>query len=294
MMLLALPGGEPLAASLASLMHCDWSSLMLHRFPDGEQFVRIDVPVAHRRVVLVGSLDQPDTKTLPLLFAADAARELGAREVGLLAPYLAYMRQDDRFHAGEALTSATYARLLSASLDFLVTVDPHLHRWRSLDDIYTIRTRVVAAAPAIAKWILSNIESPIVVGPDSESAQWVAEVARLAGAPHMVLSKVRTGDNEVSIAMPEGIDALGRTPVLVDDIVSSGATVFEVGKCLRAAGLPPPVCIAVHALFPVALSARFVEAGFRQVITCDTVPHPSNAIRLALQLAQALHCITSS
>lgn len=62
------------------------------------------------------------------------------------------MRQDKRFRPGEAITSRTYARLLSSSLDFLVTVDPHLHRWHSLDELFAIRTRVVAAAPAIAGW----------------------------------------------------------------------------------------------------------------------------------------------
>ena len=80
--------------------------------------MRIDTPVRGRCVVLAGSLHQPDEKTLPLLFAADAARELGAAQVGLVAPYLAYMRQDRRFEPGEAVTSRSYARLLSALARF--------------------------------------------------------------------------------------------------------------------------------------------------------------------------------
>jgi ribose-phosphate pyrophosphokinase len=84
---------------------------------------------------------------LPLLFAADTARDLGARRIGLVAPYLAYMRQDIRFHAGEAVTSRTFAAILSRHLDWLVTVDPHLHRYHELSEIYRIPTQVVHAAP---------------------------------------------------------------------------------------------------------------------------------------------------
>src|SRR3954464_14706309 len=189
--ILALPGAERLAETLAQQLHCPASTLELHRFPDGESVVRLRSAVERRRVLLVAHLDQPNDKTLPLLFAADAARELGAAELGLVAPYLPYMRQDGRFKPGEAIPSRSYARLLSSTVDFLVTVDPHLHRWPNLEAIYTIRTRVVAAAPAIAEWLQREVPQPILVGPDLESEQWVAEVARRMGVPWVVMTKER-------------------------------------------------------------------------------------------------------
>ncbi|MDP3169120.1 MAG: ribose-phosphate diphosphokinase, partial [Polaromonas sp.] len=217
MLVLALPGGEQLAAGLASSLRCDCANLQLHQFPDGETGVRIDAQVKGRCVVLAGSLNQPDGKTLPLIFAADAARELGARQVGLVAPYLAYMRQDKRFKPGEAVTSRSYARLLCASLDFLVTVDPHLHRIHSLDEIYSIRTQVIPAAPLIARWLRSHVEAPWLIGPDEESQQWVAEVADLAGAPWSVLAKTRRGDRDGGVRLASRERWPGRSPVLLDD-----------------------------------------------------------------------------
>ncbi len=247
--LVALPGADALAAALAGRLRCDHTALALHQFPDGESLVRLDAPVKGRCVVLAGSLDHPDGKTLPLLFAADAARELGARKVGLVAPYLAYMRQDKRFKPGEAVTSRSYARLLSGALDFLVTVDPHLHRWRSLDEIYTMPTTVVAAAPLVARWLARQLPQPLLIGPDSESAQWVGEVARLAGAPWTVMAKTRRGDREVTVRLAETGPWPGHTPVLLDDIVSTGQTLVAAAVALAKAGLPAPVCVAVHALF---------------------------------------------
>lgn len=294
MLVLALPDGTQLANALAQQLQCEHSQLAVHRFPDGETLVRIDAPVQGRCVVLAGSLHHPDGKTLPLLFAADAARELGAAQVGLVAPYLAYMRQDKRFHPGEAVTSRSYARLLSSSLDFLLTVDPHLHRWGSLGELYPIRTQVVAAAPAIAQWLHRHVPQALLVGPDSESEQWVAEVARLVGAPHTVLNKTRRGDRDVSVVLHEtSADWAGRTPVLLDDIVSTGHTLLAAAQALRAAGLPPPVCVAVHALFDADALARLLQGNVQRIVSCDCIPHPTNAIALAPGLAEALRTLAA-
>ncbi|WP_332774958.1 ribose-phosphate pyrophosphokinase [Polaromonas sp.] len=293
MLIVALPGEARLAGRLARLLCCDWSALWQHRFPDGETLVRIDAPVQGRCVVLAGSLHQPDGKTLPLLFAADAARDLGAAQVGLVAPYLAYMRQDHRFNPGEAITSRSYARLLSASIDFLVTVDPHLHRWRNLGEIYPIRTQAVAAAPMIARWLRSHVDRPLVIGPDQESAQWVAEVARLTDAPWTVLSKTRLGDRDVRVTLADDGPWLGRTPVLLDDIISTGQTLLAAAATLMQAGMPAPLCIGVHALFDSGALQRLQDAGVTRVVTCDTISHASNAIRLAPLLVRAVLAVSN-
>src|SRR3546814_2966154 len=82
---------------------------------------------------------------LPLRFAARAAREFGARSVGLIAPYLGYMRQDTRFHPGEAVSTPLFAQFLEEAFDWLVTVDPHLHRVERLQSLYRIPTAHVSA-----------------------------------------------------------------------------------------------------------------------------------------------------
>ncbi|WP_048439362.1 ribose-phosphate diphosphokinase [Caenimonas sp. SL110] len=293
MLIVALPGGIRLAAALSGLLGCECSPLAVHTFPDGETSVRIDAPVAGRRVVFAGSLHHPDARTLPLLFAADAARELGATSTGLVAPYLAYMRQDARFRPGEAITSRTYARMLSQSLDLLITVDPHLHRWHALGEIYSIPTQAVAAAPAIAAWLVEHVRHPLIVGPDAESEQWVSEVARLAGAPWTVLSKKRHGDRDVSVyaldqAAVESGAWHGHTPVLLDDIVSSGETLVAASAALQHAGLGATICIAVHALFATGALERMRGAGIARIVSCDTIEHETNAIELAPLLADAL------
>lgn len=284
----ALPGNEALAAALVRELHAATGELAVRRFPDGETYLRFVTPVKGCKVVLACSLHHPDAQAMPLLFAAATAKELGAAAVGLVTPYLGYMRQDKRFNDGEAVTSALFARLLSPHIDWLVTVDPHLHRWHSLDDIYSVPSTVVPAAPLLAAWIKTNIPSPVLIGPDAESAQWVSAVAREAGAPHVVLEKIRRGDRDVSVSIPDPQVLRGRTPVLVDDIISTGRTMIAAAKHALAQGLPAPVCIGVHAVFAGDAHEALLAAGAVRVITTDTIPHASNSIGVHCEIAAAI------
>ncbi len=241
-----------------------------------------------RNVALACGLHDPDSKIPALLFAASTARELGAARVGLVAPYLGYMRQDKRFNEGESITSVHFAKLISHYVDWLVTVDPHLHRRKSLDDIYSVPSIVVHAAPLLAQWISANVDSPVLIGPDSESEQWVSEVARGANAPWLVLEKVRRGDRDVSVSIPDITALRGRTPVLVDDIISTARTMMAAVRHLTGQGLAAPVCIGVHAIFSGDAHAELLSAGAARIVTTNTIPNSSNAIDLTPAIADAL------
>ena len=294
LLLLPLPGDEKMCEALKSALgHFvadppGREAVAFRRFPDGESYVRIKTPIAGRAVAIVCTLDRPDDKVLPLLFLAETARDLGAASVGLIAPYLAYMRQDRRFIDGEGVTSAYFAALLSRAVDWLVTVDPHLHRRTSLSEIYSIPTEVVRAAPRVSEWIRSNVQRPLLIGPDEESAQWVAAVAGAAGAPSVVLQKVRRGDRDVSITVPDLSRWRDHTPVLVDDIVSTARTMIETVHHLQRGGVAAPVCVAVHPVFVAGAYDELRQAGAARIVSCNTIPHPSNAIDLSSELARAV------
>ncbi len=265
----------------------------MRRFPDGESYVRYETVVEGRPTILVCTLDRPDEKFLPLVFAAAAARDLGATEVGLVAPYLAYMRQDRRFQPGEAITSTYFAQTLDRWIDWLVTVDPHLHRRHSLSEIYSIPAFAVHAAPAISAWIRKAIKSAVLIGPDSESAQWVGAVANEAGAPFVVLEKTRRGDRDVEVSVPHIDRWRARKPVLVDDIISTAKTMIETVGHLKAAAMVPPVCVGVHAVFANKAYEELQEVGAGQIVTCNTIPHLSNVIDLTKLLADGVQSLSA-
>ncbi len=249
LLIVPMPGNESLATSLAHHLHGHLDELETRVFPDGETYLRFRQDLRGSSVILVCTLDHPNPKFLPLL------------------------------------TSTSFARRLSLAFDELVTVDPHLHRHRNLAELYSIRTAVVHSAPLIAEWIVRNEARAVLIGPDVESEQWVSEVATLARAPYRVLRKERLGDRDVKITVPDLHDVKDRTPVLIDDIVSSGRTMIETARQLRREGLSAAVCIAVHALFSQETENALREVSGR-LVTTNSVPHATNEIDLSASIAE--------
>lgn len=287
-LIVALPGNETLGREIGDALSADFAVPAMRRFPDEETYVRLEASVEERDVVLLATLDRPDSKFLSVRFLADLVRELGTPRCVLVAPYLPYMRQDTRFATGEAVTSRSFAKLVSSTVDGLVTVDPHLHRYASLADLYTIPTRIVHAAPLLADWIRAEVEYPLLVGPDSESEQWVADVAERAGAPYLILEKIRRGDREVEVSAPDVDRWRKRRPVLVDDIISTARTMTETVGHLARAGLSAPICVGVHAVFAGDAYRTLHAAGADRVVTTDTIGHVSNGISVGGALVTAL------
>ena len=286
--LLALPESDSMASRLARQIGAELGCLTLHDFPDGESYVKVDSEIASRDVVILASLHHPNDKLLPLLLLADTARELGATRVGLVAPYLAYMRQDTRFQPGESISSRTVASLLSSRVDWLITVDPHLHRYTSLDQLFTVPATTIHAGGEIGHWIGNNVPCPFIIGPDAESKQWVERIAGAAEAPFTVLAKKRRGDADVVETIPDLARHADRTPVLVDDIISTGKTMATAVRNLRDASAHQAICVATHAVFADNAEAELRASGAARIVTTNTIPHHTNAIDVAPLIAAAM------
>ncbi|HEX5033603.1 MAG TPA: ribose-phosphate pyrophosphokinase [bacterium] len=282
-----IEGWWPLSRSLCRSLPAERGRLEARSFPDGETYLRIRSSCSNRHVVIAPDLSQPDPKILKLIFLADALRAQGAGSIGLIVPYLPYMRQDKSFHKGEAVTSRSFANLLSGRFDWLITVDPHLHRYHLLSEIYSIPARVVPAAPSIARWIRKRVRKPLLIGPDQESEQWVSKIAEGAKAPFVTLKKKRRGDRKVIVSASDLSVWKDHTPVLVDDIISTGNTMIETIRHLKRAGFKAPTCIGVHGIFSGSAYEDLLDAGAREVVTTNTILHSTNKIDLGGVLADA-------
>jgi len=273
-----------LAARLGLPLH----EIETHRFPDSE--LRIRVEPAAATTIVFASLDQPNDKLLALLFASEALRRNGAARLVLVAPYLAYMRQDAAFHDGEAISQKVVGQLLAGAFDRVVTVDAHLHRTKTIGAVFPdAEADNLSAMPAIADVLHDKIDpKTVVVGPDSESRPWVTDLARRLGLDCAVARKTRASDRSVSINFAEPTLFAERPALLIDDMVSSGATLIVGAKTLRAAGATTIDAVVTHALFASELTRALFDAGIRSLKSTDSVPHPSNAIMLDTVLAEAL------
>lgn len=282
------PENKPLGAAVTKGIDAEEANYTLRNFPDGETYLRVFSQVENREVIIVCSLNQPDGKFLSLYFLCKLVKELKAKSICLVAPYLSYMRQDKIFHPGEALTSSFFAQLLSSCINRLITVDPHLHRRKSMQEIYTIPCDIIHATGPITRWINEKIPNAILIGPDEESEQWISDVSKQAGVPYLILEKIRYGDRDVKLTLPSFEKFQNHIPILIDDIISTAHTMIETVRHLKSIGMRAPICIGVHGIFAQNAFEELLAAGVNEVVTTNSITHITNKIDVSNLLIDCL------
>jgi ribose-phosphate pyrophosphokinase len=279
---------ELIAKRLAKQLKVKYSPLTIASFPDGDIYLKFNTKVKGKKVVIVQSFQpKSDMSLFDIVFAGETAKNLGAKKVILVAPYLAYMRQDKRFNPGEAISSRIMAKMLNGAVDKIITIDPHLHRYNSLKDIFTISTKKLSANRSIAEHIKKKFKNPVIIGPDAESYQWAEAIAKVVNCPVTVCKKTRISSRHVVEKMIDKITIAGKQVIIVDDIVSTGHTMIEAAKTARKMKAVSVTAIGVHGLF-VENAIKKMDKYFDDIITTNCIKHSTNKIDMTPLLLQEL------
>jgi len=275
---------------LAEELGVGYAKVEVHRFPDGEH--RITLPASlPEDVIVCRSLFEPNEKLIDLFLLAATARDLGVKHLILVAPYLCYMRQDKAFHPGEAVSQRIIGRMIAEQFDGLITVDPHMHRTPNLAAAVPVRQALnLSATVPIAGCLQGLPTRPLLVGPDEESQQWVSAIAELTGLRYIIAVKRRSGDRNIEIQLPEA-DVAGQDVVLIDDIISTGCTLARAAEHLLSLGACSVRCIATHMLPNGGAESELARTGVVELLSTDSIQHPSNRIFLASLLAEAIRSL---
>ncbi|MGZ8153514.1 MAG: ribose-phosphate diphosphokinase [Methylovulum sp.] len=287
MLILAFADYSAPAQRLADKLAAPLEPVVLHRFPDGESLIRLPAALP-RHVIICRSLNQPNDKLIELMLCAKTARELGAERITLVAPYLCYMRQDIANHPGEAVSQRIVGQMLADLFDDVITVDPHLHRISSLKQAIPLQNAVsLSAASAIGDYLRNRLNHAILLGPDSESAQWVKDVAARIGFEYAVAQKTRRGDREVEITLPDE-DFKNSPVVIIDDMASTGRTMAQAISLLHEAGARGIYAAITHPLFCGDAESHIRSAGVTEIWSTDSIEHPTSCIKLGSLLSAAV------
>jgi len=260
---------QELAASIAESINARLVSAKTKIFPDGEHYVRITERLNNEKVYIVQSISPPQNDSLvQALLLADAALGAGASSVGLIAPYIAYSRQDKRFLEGEPISIRVVLKALkSAGYDELITVE--IHKPGSLE---WFDGRTVNLSPYEYMAGKLDIKGDILVlAPDRGALHRAKKLAAALGAEYDYLVKHRdrvTGD---IVMEPKEIPAKGRTVILVDDIISTGGTIAKAAKLLVAQGAERVYALVAHALLVGNALEKLENSGITRIYSANTV-----------------------
>lgn len=278
---------DPRAIDVADILCIPQLNIDVHRFPDSESKITLPI-ISTDSIAIFLSLDQPNSKLIELMLACSTLQESHHKPIILIAPYLCYMRQDSAFEIGQAVSQKIIGRFLAGFITDIITVDAHLHRTAELLQAVPCEHAInLSSAGLQADFLGKQQNNAILVGPDSESEQWVSQVAQLADMEYIVANKHRTGDHQVNITLPD-FDLSGRDIILIDDIASTGQTLASCAQVISRQPVNSIHALITHALFNDDAEKIMHQSGIQSVWSTDSIKHPTNRISLAPLLAEAL------
>lgn len=292
--LLAGSANLPLAEAIAARLGVALAEREASRFPDGEMHVALRSSVRGSDVYIVQPTTPPAEEHLfQLLLLADACRRAGAARLTAVMPYVGYARQDRRASGREPVGARLVADLLvAARLDRMVAVDLH---GGALEGVFTLPIEHLSAVPLLADALGPSLAADaVIVAPDLGATKLAERYARLLELPVAFVHKRRISGAEVTVRGVTG-DVRDRTPLVIDDMITTGGTIEAAVRALLEAGSRREIVVtASHGLFVGDAEARLGALRLKRVVVTDSVARmpersaPVERVSLAPLLAEAV------
>lgn len=266
MIILGLSNSKLLARNIAKRLNVDYFDLDVRHSVDGEMHLKFDKNVKDKTVFLVQSLyPHQNASLVEVLFAASNAKDLGAKEVVLVAPYLSYLREDFRESKYECVSIKILGEILGNSVDGVLSIDPHV---KDLKKYFSVPVYLMSSVDLIKDYLNKNYKDSIVIGPDENSRELVMDL----GKRFVVLNKKRK--DEFNVEFDKGYNLNGKKVVVVDDMIVTGSTMIG---CIKYLGLQNVDCVTIHPVMTGG-ALKELEKYTDTIVSCNTIDNESNQI----------------
>jgi len=282
------PASQDLGRKVAEILKSKIVSVIVKTFPDGESYLRLDGDVKGEEVVIVQTTGPPqDANIMQLFLMADVAKDLGAKRVTAVVPYLAYARQDKRFLPGEAISVETFIRLIEASgTNRFLTVNIHKE---GILKKFRIPAENLSAITLLAEHLKKKgLVGAFSLAPDEGALELAKEANRVLEGGCGWLRKERdrlTGEIRVE---EKKFDVEGRDVIVFDDIISTGGTIAAAVKILKMQGAKRVYAACPHPLLVGEARRKIMQGGAEEIVGTDCVPSPVSVVSVAPLIAEAL------
>jgi len=264
---------SPLAKKISLDLHAEYKNIELRIFADGESKIRLDNMAKKNCIIIHSTYPPTDQHLMQLFMIMYKCKEDGAKDICVVSPYLAYTRQDKIFVDGEIITINLVGKILAClGITKLITIDTH--KPNALN--YSFATIDLTAIPSLSSYVKHNLtmNNPIVISPDEGGIERAKKFAGLINANSLSLVKTRdrfTGD--VSISLLDQGPLKNCDALIVDDMISTGASIMKTIELLKKYHIGDVYAICTHALLLDDAKQKLLNAGIKEVISTNSIPN---------------------
>lgn len=281
--MIIIPGSasKDLGAKVAKALNIELAQIKHKIFPDGESYICFTKEVKNEDVVIIQSCPPPQDKNLIELFLMlDNAKDLGAKSIIAIVPYLAYSRQDKRFTPLEAISIKTIAKLIeSIGIDEIITFD--IHSIEILKN-FKIKAMNFSAMPLLGKYFESlGLNKPLVIAPDKGAKIHAETIAKILNTEFTFLEKHRDRVSGEIITFHKEMNVKDKDVIIVDDIISTGSTIANASKMAKNEGAKDIYVGCTHPLLIGDAKEKLKKAGVKKIVGTDCVLNETSEVSVA-------------
>ena len=248
------------------------------RFPDGEIDIKLNEDIRGRDVFVLQPTNPPVNENwIELLLLLDTLRRSSAGRITAVMPYYGYARKDRKDEGRVPISAKVVANTLIASgADRVVTIDMHAAQ---IQGFFDIPVDHLYARPVLLEAVRElEVSNPVVVTPDVGGTKMARAYATRLHADLAIVDKRRISGSEISVEHVIG-NVEGRDVVIVDDMISTGGSISEAARILRAAGAERIVIAVTHAVFCGPAIERLDAAPVDRILATDSIPQGAHRPR---------------
>ena len=297
--LFAGTGNPKLCQAIAEWLRLPLGDVRISRFADGETYVQYKESVRGADAFIIQPTCPPvDTNLVELLILIDAMRRASADRITAVLPYFGYARQEKKDRPREAITAKLIADVLAASgADRVITLDLHAD---AIQGFFNIPVDHLTARGMFADYFQKkNLQNVVIVSPDEGRVKQARKLVRQLNAPLAVGYKHHAAHGHTEITDLAG-DVAGKTPIILEDMITTGGSIIECVEALLARGAKPEIYVAAtHGVLAANAVDRLNDhPAIAEVVVTDSVPLPTENQRpkivqlsVAAMFGEAIHRI---
>lgn len=279
--LFALDGSRAFGEQVAQRLGLPLLAHEEREFEDGEHKARPLVSVRGRDAYVIhslhGGLEQSgNDKLCRLLFFIGALKDAAAWRVTAVAPYLAYARKDQKSKPRDPVITRYVAALFEAvGADVVMTMD--VHNLAAFQNAFRCGTEHLTANRLLVAHFapLLHGQDAVVVSPDAggvkRAERFRTALAQALGRPvGAAFAEKHRSHGQLSGDLLVG-DVAGRQAIIIDDLISTGATLARTAAACRRLGAAGVAAAATHGLFRGDAGAILGTGELDRIVVTDTV-----------------------
>ena len=298
-MIIGGSASQDLAANVARELEEELCYVETRKFPDGERYLRINGEIEDEVTVIQSTGFPQDENLMELIFLISTLKDLGAKKVKVVVPYMGYARQEKRFNPGESVSAKIICEMIqSAGADEFITFNIHEE---CVLDFFDIPARNISAMPAIAEFFKDSLdEKPLIIAPDKGAYGFAREISEILDCDCTYLTKVRLGPDKVETKIVDvrcdsesentvNVDNVkGMHAIIIDDIIATGGTIVNAVNILKQYGAETIDVCCVHPILTNNGVSRIYSAGANKIIGTNTLSSDTSRVSIAKSIADAL------